>query len=109
MRTIRPLIAITLLLCASSVRAADLDLEELLATTKYAGFCGALKQLAAFQETTQMAGGDDLILRFTNTEAARLGVTVENMMQTCVGAVKVYNDFVATIHADKKTPAATRD
>lgn len=59
MNTIRPLIAITLLLCANTVRAAGdaLDLEGLFATAKYAGFCGALKQLAAFQETTQMPGG----------------------------------------------------
>jgi hypothetical protein len=104
MNTIRPLIAITLLLCANPVRAAGdaLDLEGLFATAKYAGFCGALKQLAAFQETTQMPGGDELILRFTNTEAARLGVTVEGMMQTCVGAVKAYTDFVAKIQASKQ-------
>lgn len=103
MSTIRPLIAMSLLILANPVRATDdgVGLEGLLAAAKYAGFCGALKQLTAFQEATKMPGGDDLILRFMNTEAARLGTPVEQMMQTCVKAVKTYNDFVARIQADR--------
>ena len=97
--TIRPLILISLLIFASPGRATDggAGLEGLLAAAKYAGFCGALKQLTAFQEATKMPGGDDLILRFMNTEAARLGTPIEQMLQTCVKAVKTYDDFVARI------------
>ena len=47
-----------------------------------------------------MPGGDDLILRFMNTEAARLGTPIEQMLQTCVKAVKTYDDFVARIQAE---------
>ena len=43
MATIRPLIALALLIFANPVRATDngASLEGLLAAAKYAGFCGA--------------------------------------------------------------------
>lgn len=43
------------------------QLEELLVIAKFHGMCGVFHQLASFQKSTQMVGGNEFFLRFTNT------------------------------------------
>jgi len=76
---------------ASFAHAEDNDqLINLLIASKATGMCGTLKQLAAFQESTQMPGGDEFLLRFINTEAARLGKTLPDLLSECETSVAIY-------------------
>tara|TARA_R110002072_G_scaffold301652_1_gene481861 strand:+ start:2066 stop:2320 length:255 start_codon:yes stop_codon:yes gene_type:complete len=49
----------------------------ILAVSKYAGACGILGLQAEFQSTTKLEGGDEFLVRFWTTEAARLGMSME--------------------------------
>ncbi len=58
-------IAILLLLCLSSIANAETksddssfdEIQGLMIASKMAGMCGAIKQMAIFQESTNMPGG----------------------------------------------------
>lgn len=65
--------------------------NDMLTTAKIAGMCGTLKQMFAFQEATQMPGGDEFIERFLNTEMSRLGMSLKEFMSTCNSAINSYN------------------
>ena len=67
---------------------------EMMVVAKATGMCGVFGQLINFQETTKMQGGDDFIVRFLNTEAARLGHTLESLTGQCPGVVKKYNAYM---------------
>lgn len=75
---------------AAGAESDDFDLAGIMATSKFTGGCGILSQMARFQETTEMDGGDEFILRFMNTEAARLGKTLEEYMQQCASQTEIY-------------------
>lgn len=66
------------------------DIYPMLLTAKLAGACGALKQLAYFQETTQMPNGTEFIERYFNFEAARLGKTLEEYLIGCQSTANKY-------------------
>ncbi len=55
------------------------------------------KQLTAFQESTKMLGGDEFILRFVNTEAARLGKTVPQFLSECQSSVAIYTKTMQSL------------
>jgi hypothetical protein len=42
------------------------------------------------QKTTKMPGGDEFVVRFWSVEAARLGMTVEQLSQRCNESVAAY-------------------
>lgn len=65
-------------------------LIELLIASKATGMCGNIQQMLAFQESTQMNGGDEFIARFVSTEAARLGKTVSEFVAQCDAAIEIY-------------------
>ncbi len=65
-----------------------------LATAKLAGMCGALKQMAAFQEATKMEGGKEFYIRFVNTEAIRVGLTLPEFLQGCQQATRTYAELI---------------
>ena len=65
---------------------------DLMVTAKATGMCGVFSQMVSFQDSTKMPGGDDFIVRFINTEAARLGYTLDSFMKMCPIIVKKYND-----------------
>lgn len=67
------------------------DAREVLVTAKYAGACGILTGILDFQRTTKMAGGDEFVARYWNTEAARLGMTVKEMVARCAQSVSLYD------------------
>ena len=69
-----------------------LEAQRLVITTsKFAGMCGVVRQLAYFQESTQMPGGNEFIVRFLSTEAARLGYTLEQFLAKCVEVTEEYS------------------
>ena len=72
----------------------DQSLPKVLATAKMAGACGILDQLVVFQGTTKLPGGDDFVARFWATEAARLGMSVKQMSDTCDRAVAGYDPIM---------------
>lgn len=89
-------IALMLMLIPISAEAENIDtkfISEALIEAKVTGMCGALKQMAAFQETTKMKGGDDFIFRFYSTEAARLGQSLQEFLLRCESATKNYAEL----------------
>lgn len=82
-------IAILLILFFSTIVCAkqksdngDLKgLQELMITSKFAGMCGTIKQMATFQESTKMPGGDEFLQRFLTTEQARLGMNPQGFLK----------------------------
>lgn len=65
-------------------------MHDALVISKMTGACGMVKQMAAFQEATKMPGGDDFLMRFMTTEAARLGETPLGFLERCKGAIEFY-------------------
>jgi len=63
-------------------------LSGLLINAKATGMCGVFGQMARFQESTKMPGGDEFIIRFLNTESARLGHTTLSFMKECPKVIK---------------------
>ena len=94
------LIISTLLLTSFSALAEPSESEssmkffnDAIVNAKFAGTCGAYKQMADFQVATQMPGGDEFINRFGATEVARLGMTIEEFTALCEKAINNYNNF----------------
>jgi len=84
-----------------TINANDNDpLIDLLIVAKATGMCGTIKQLTAFQESTKMPGGDEFILRFVNTEAARLGKTVPQFLSECQSSVGIYTKTMQSLGFD---------
>jgi hypothetical protein len=73
------------------------QLVSMMVVAKATGMCGVLSQLARFQETTKMEGGDEFIMRFLNTEAARLGHTVQSYIGQCPGIIEKYKGYMELI------------
>jgi hypothetical protein len=73
------------------------QLVSMMVVAKATGMCGVLSQLVRFQETTKMKGGDEFVMRFLNTEAARLGHTVESFIGQCPDIVEKYKGYMELI------------
>nr|DAL97154.1 MAG TPA: hypothetical protein [Caudoviricetes sp.] len=81
-------------LISGLAQSQDKDLKfanDMLVTAKVAGMCGTFKQMFAFQEATQMPGGDEFIERFLNTEISRLGMSLQEFMKLCTDSIESYN------------------
>lgn len=90
--------ALTLILGVAAMVSAQAandgeDLQVILAISKTAGVCGVMQQMAAFQSTTKMPGGDDFVLRFWTTEFARLGKSQEQFFRECEFAIARYDAY----------------
>ncbi|WP_316423345.1 hypothetical protein [Escherichia coli] len=94
-------IAILLILFFSTIVCAkpksdngDLKgLQELMITSKVAGMCGTIKQMATFQESTKMPGGDEFLQRFLTTEQARLGMNPQEFLEACQKSISAYTNY----------------
>lgn len=69
------------------------SVQSMLATAKIAGACGILDSLVDFQKTTKMTGGDDFVERFWSVEAARQGLSVQQLSDRCNKAISAYGTF----------------
>lgn len=89
-------ICLILFFSAGVARSGDTDdLLSLLVMAKGTGMCGVFSQMARFQESTKMEGGDEFVVRFISTEAARLGHTLESFLAQCADTTKEYNRIYA--------------
>ena len=70
------------------------EIVGMMVVAKATGMCGVLSQLIRFQETTKMKGGDEFIMRFLNTEAARLGHTVDTFVGQCPNVTEKYKGYM---------------
>lgn len=87
------------------VQAADKDLDELqklMVISKMTGVCGVMTQMAAFQKTTQMAGGSEFFERFWRTEFARLGMSQQTFLQLCERSITSHNGLMQSLEGLEK-------
>ncbi|MCY1390149.1 hypothetical protein D3C76_589640 [compost metagenome] len=87
--------ALLTILCANlwAAEPSDNMVKGILVSAKFSGGCSMIVQMATFQESTKMPGGDEFLLRFLNMEAARLGFTSKEYMEQCQQAAKVYQTY----------------
>lgn len=93
MRKTVPVVTFALVSLAASfgVRSEEkLSKQEILSIAKLSGACGVFKQMATFQESTQLVGGNEFAARFLMAEAARLGKSPEEYVNQCNKATAVY-------------------
>lgn len=64
---------------------------EMMVVAKATGMCGVISQMVNFQQATKMPGGDEFVVRFLTTEAARLGHTLESFTGQCPSVFEKYN------------------
>lgn len=76
------------------VKAEDLSINGLMAGAKMSGGCGIIKQMFQFQDATQMPGGEEFIMRFLNTEYARLELSQSEYFELCVKSNEMYQEMV---------------
>jgi hypothetical protein len=76
--------------------------QKMLAVAKMAGACGILDSMIQLQSTTKMQGGDEFVARFWAVEAARLGLTVVQLSETCTKTVKAYDQVWKAAASDAK-------
>lgn len=96
MKTLRFIIAFVLLAFEFSVPASaqdDTSTQGILAAAKMSGACGILDLLIQFQKSTLMEGGDEFVSRFWSVEAARLGMSVEQLSSTCDQSIFFYKQL----------------
>jgi len=90
------------ILTLSTISYAEEDnaLLGYLTIAKATGMCGVFSQMARFQETTKMEGGNDFTVRFISTEAARLGYELNDFMGMCVSMTEKYNNLVNLVESE---------
>lgn len=81
----------------SQAETSNDQLLGIMAVSKMAGLCGAVQQMAHFQDSTKLKGGEDFIYRFVGMEAARLGMDHQIFLKKCELAIQTYDRYVQTI------------
>ncbi len=61
-----------------------------------------MNSMIVFQSQTKMNGGDEFVERFLQTEAARLGTTVEERFKMCDKAISNYDTWFKLMKSEKK-------
>ena len=98
-------ICVSLLTFGTCALAAEKDGESaltLIVTAKFAGGCGIISQMATFQQSTEMTGGEAFLERFLSTESARLGMTPKQYLEQCRRSNEIYQSYYDEL---EKTPA----
>jgi hypothetical protein len=91
-KQLRIFVTTALLAVMTQVSADDgLTPQGLLALGKYTGACGILTSIVNFQTATDLPGGDEFVTRFWSVEAARLGVSVEELAGRCAKSISAYD------------------
>lgn len=96
MNILRKTGAISVLAFALSVSASaqeDLAGLQMLSVAKMAGACGILDSIIQFQKTTRLEGGDEFVTRFWSVEAARLGMSVQELSSNCNQSIEAYGKY----------------
>ena len=87
------IVAFVLSFSQASYSGEESELLTILSTAKIAGACGILDSLIDFQAKTKMNGGNEFVSRFWTLEAARLGLSVEELSNSCNTAVLRYDQY----------------
>lgn len=75
---------------------------EMLVTAKFSGACAIIGQMIKFQADTKMPGGDEFLVRFLNTESARLGFgSRDEYIKMCTKAASAYQFYYDALDSDK--------
>ncbi len=77
----------------------DLSAQGILAIGKMTGACGIMDSMIQFQKTTRMEGGEAFVLRLWEVEAARLGMSVQQLSEQCNKSVSAYDTLWSTAEA----------
>jgi len=83
--------AVALVLSMPASAQGDLSPQGILAIGKMAGACGILDSMIQFQKSTRMNDGEAFVLRFWEVEAARLGMSVQQLSDKCNQSVSAYD------------------
>lgn len=70
-----------------------------LVIAKMAGACGILDSMVQFQSMTRMEGGEAFVTRFWSVEAAKLGISVQELPNRCTQSVTTYGRLFNAITA----------
>ena len=84
-------IATAAALTVTPAQSKELTPQDILVIAKMAGACGILDSMIQFQNTTRMAGGNEFVTRFWSVEAARLGMSVEQLSDRCTRSINAYD------------------
>lgn len=71
----------------------ELSGQGIMAVSKMAGACGILYSMIHFQKTTKLPGGNEFVTRFWATEAARLGLTMQQYSDRCNNSLSTYQEL----------------
>lgn len=92
----RPTLCAVFFTFGASTLAADKpggSALDLIVTAKFSGGCGIIAQMATFQQSTKMSGGDEFLGRFLNTESARLGMSLKQYLEQCRQSAEIYQTY----------------
>lgn len=79
---------------------AEVSAAGIMTASKFTGACGVMIGMVEFQESTKMAGGDEFIERFWNTELARLNYTYEEFLDICKKSIELHNAILKEAEKD---------
>lgn len=79
--------------CAFAAEEGGDTALVLLITAKFSGGCGMITQMATFQQSTKMRGGDEFLERFLSTESARLGMSPQQYVEQCRKSAEIYQSY----------------
>lgn len=83
--------------------------HDAMVLNKWAGACGMLDSLFAFQAVARTPGAGEFLLRFLDSESARLGLTRSSFLETCKGAGEHYAEMEKMATAKPQRPSGPRD
>jgi hypothetical protein len=92
----RVLLAVAVMVASNPSQAQKKEenlLHTLLVVGKGSGACGILTLQIQFQEGTKMSGGNEFVGRFWTTEAARLGMTLDQYGKFCAKTLDAYDTY----------------
>lgn len=87
------LVALSITSTPSAFGEEDFKLTEIMTISKILGACGVMGQMAAFQSSTKMEGGDAFFERFWRTELTRIGTTPDSFTKYCEIVGKRYEQL----------------
>ncbi|MCW8934731.1 MAG: hypothetical protein OQK98_08405 [Gammaproteobacteria bacterium] len=96
------LFVLLLIFPIQSYSAEGQSAQEFMAVSKITGACGILDSMLQFQKTTKMLGGNEFVSRFWATEAARLGLSMQQYSDQCNSAITTYDKLWAVLEENKK-------
>ena len=78
---------------AQAAEPDEMGVKHVLTLGKFVGLCGSFAQMARFQDTTKLDGGDEFMTRFLLAESARLGMSPQEFMEQCAERTKLYDTW----------------